>query len=117
MNPAWRDSLVHLIASTTYPDASPPPLINSVRENVTAKTNVLRALSPRTGAYFNEADSAEPAWQESFWGEGYDGLRKVKERVDPGGVLWCRECVGSEAWREVKGGSLCRVEEEGMGER
>ena len=109
MNPAWRDSLVHLIASTTYPDASPPPLINSVRENVTAKTNVLRALSPRTGAYFNEADGAEPFWRESFWGEGYAGLRGVKERLDPRGVLWCSGCVGSEVWEVGEGGGLCEV--------
>ena len=110
---------MHLIVSTTYPDSSPPNLVARVRKDTTFKTDMLRTLSPHTGAYFNEADVSESSWQESFWGEGYDGLRKVKERVDPRGVLWCRGCVGSGAWREGEGGGLCWVEEEeeGVGER
>jgi hypothetical protein len=105
---------VHLIVSTTYPDSpSPHTLVEEVRRDVSAKTNLLRTLSPRTGAYFNEADAGESEWQEAFFGRAYEGLKEVKERVDPGGVLWCRGCVGSEEWREGEGGGLCR---EGMGE-
>jgi hypothetical protein len=73
------------------------------------KTAALRRLSPNTGASFNEADSFEPDWQEAFWGEGYERLLKVKQSVDSKGVLWCRRCVGSEAWEERADGRLYRV--------
>lgn len=105
---------MHLIVSTTYPDSpSPHTLVEEVRRDVSAKTHLLRTLSPRTGAYFNEAVAGESEWQGSFFGEGYALLKGVKGKVDPQGVLWCRGCVGSEKWREGEGGGLCR---EGMGE-
>jgi hypothetical protein len=106
---------VHLIVSTSYPDGSPKHLAEEVRRDVSAKTDVLRTLSPRTGAYFNEADAGEPEWQGSSFGEGYALLEIAKSKVDPQGVLWCRGCVGSEEWREGEGGGLCKVGEEGMG--
>lgn len=74
------------------------------------KIEALRRLSPETGAYFNEADSYQPEWQKAFWGKGYAGLRRLKEEVDEGSLLWCRGCVGSEALVERADGRLCRVD-------
>lgn len=56
LNPAWRDTVVHLIASRSW-DASLPPaqvseLVNDMTYN---KLNALRMLDPASGAYLNEA--------------------------------------------------------------
>lgn len=109
MNPAWRDTLVHFIVVEGWPDGISQPLIDSVYRDITAnKTEPLRKLSPETGAYFNECDSYEPEWQEAFFGKNYARLREIKEKFDPGNVLWCRRCVGSEALVEKEDGRLCR---------
>ena len=109
MNPAWRNTLVHLIVVSGWPDGIPRPLIDAVYNDITQKkTAALRKLSPDTGAYFNEADSYEPEWQKSFFGEHYGELKAIKKKYDPENVLWCRRCVGSEALVEQADGGLCR---------
>jgi hypothetical protein len=110
MNPAWRDTLTHLIVVSSFPDGSSQSLIDAVYRDITYnKTAALRKLSPDTGAYFNEADSYEVDWQKSFFGENYEKLRRLKENYDPENVLWCRRCVGSEKLVETKDGRLCTV--------
>ncbi|KAH8722968.1 hypothetical protein GQ44DRAFT_686064 [Phaeosphaeriaceae sp. PMI808] len=109
-NPAWRKTLVHLIAVNGKPSTLPASLTPLLYADITHnKTAAMRRFSPYTGAYFNEADSFEPEWQESFFGQGYGRLRRVKDVVDPAGVLWCRRCVGSERWVERGDGWLCRA--------
>ncbi|KAI0021773.1 FAD binding domain-containing protein [Xylariomycetidae sp. FL0641] len=69
------------------------------------------------GAYFNEADPLEPAWQRMFFGEAnYKRLQVIKRRRDPWGVFYAPLTVGSEEWvTKSKGplpsqdGPLCRV--------
>ncbi|ORX94884.1 hypothetical protein BCR34DRAFT_594304 [Clohesyomyces aquaticus] len=111
MQPAWRRSLLHLIIAQGWNETlSPSPeAIKGVYEDTTKRTEPLRKLSPDTGAYFNEADSYEPDWQNAFWGPNYKKLRKIKENLDPKGTLWCRRCVGSENWVEQQNGGLCRA--------
>ncbi|KAJ4988300.1 FAD-linked oxidoreductase-like protein 18 [Stagonosporopsis vannaccii] len=109
LNPAWRDTLTHLVVVEGWQDGAPQSLIENVYKEVSAKTQLLRGLSPITGAYFNEADSRETGWQESFFGAGYERLVGVKREVDPRGVLWCRLCVGSEVWEEHEGERLCQT--------
>jgi hypothetical protein len=118
LNAAWRNTLTHLIVVSPFGDTTSQDLIDAVYTDITQnKTEALRQLSPNTGAYFNEGDSYEPAWQEAFWGANYQELSEVKRQVDPGSVLWCRRCVGSEALVEMKDGRLCKVKpEEGHGE-
>jgi hypothetical protein len=109
LNPAWRNTLAHLLIVSAFSDNSPPSLIDAVYADMTHnKVAALRELSPRTGAYFNEADVNEVNWQESFWGSNYGRLRRTKKRYDGEGVLWCRGCVGSEEWEEGER-DLCRV--------
>ena len=50
------------------------------------------------GAYVNESDREDSAWQDSFWGDKYGRLKKIKVKYDPNGVFWCKPCVGSEDW-------------------
>lgn len=111
LNPAWRKTVTHIITTQRWQDGSPQSVIEAVYKDVTNnRTQALRELSPETGAYFNEADSFEPDWQRSFWGENYKKLFEVKKTWDPEGLLWCRRCVGSEMWVEQKDGRLCRAE-------
>lgn len=115
MNPAWYKTLVHLVVVESWPDGMPQHLVDAVYEDIThVKTEALRRFSPRTGAYFNEADSYEPEWQEAFFGKHYKKLKAVKEKYDPGNLIWCRRCVGSEMLVEQVDGRLCEVMEENM---
>lgn len=50
----------------------------------------------------------EPNYQETFWGENYEQLLKIKKKVDPSDVLWCHPCVGNEGWEEREDGRLCQ---------
>lgn len=111
LNHAWRDTLVHLVIANGWQDGSSQAVIDAVYAGVTAKTQKLRALSPDTGAYFNEADSQEPDWQTSFFANNYARLLKIKRDVDSENVLWCRKCVGSGSYVE-QDGRLCRASKE-----
>jgi FAD/FMN-containing dehydrogenase len=112
LNPAWRNALVHLVVVQGWPDDTPASRVKDVYEDITTKTGVLRTLSPETGAYFNEANANEVDWEGSFFGQNYGSLRAIKRYVDPGDVLWCRRCVGSEALVEGDEGQLCRARNE-----
>jgi len=58
----------------------------------------LRALTPNSGSYVNEADPTEPNWQHTFWGDNYPRLLQLKNYWDPDGVFWCIPCVGHGEW-------------------
>ncbi|KAI8216233.1 hypothetical protein K4K54_013208 [Colletotrichum sp. SAR 10_86] len=110
LNPAWRDSVVHLITSQSWTDSTPNTTVSTLVNQMTYnKLNALRELSPETGTYLNEANAIEPGWQWSFFGPNYGRLRSIKEKYDPEGLLWCPQCVGSEEWVESEDGSLCRA--------
>ncbi|KAG2006452.1 hypothetical protein GB937_008740 [Aspergillus fischeri] len=109
LNPAWRDSVVHLIVSQRWNESLPMALREQAVHNMTyGKGYALRQLAPDTGCYVNEANPFEPNWQWSLFGSHYPRLRAIKSSYDPEGLLWCRHCVGSEAWAE-KDGRLCPV--------
>jgi hypothetical protein len=109
MNPAWRNTLTSLIIVSGIPDSSPQSKDAVYRDITYNKTATLRKLSPSTGAYFNEADSYELDWQQSFFGSNYARLKSIKEKYDPENLLWCRRCVGSEALLEQPDGRLCAI--------
>lgn len=79
----------------------------------------LRDANPGAGAYASEADILEPNWQQSFYGnDTYGRLYRFKEQVDPTGLFYAHNGVGSEGWyvtsKPVEGlptqnGRLCRV--------
>ncbi|KAF2029844.1 FAD-binding domain-containing protein, partial [Setomelanomma holmii] len=110
MNPAWRNTLTSLIVVSPFPDGIPQSFIDAVYHDITHnKTEALRQLSPDTGAYFNEADSYEPEWQQAFFGKNYQKLLGIRRKYDPWNMLWCRRCVGSEALVEQSDGRLCKT--------
>jgi FAD/FMN-containing dehydrogenase len=63
---------------------------------VTAAMAPLRAATPGSGAYVNEADYFEPDWQASFWGANYPRLLEIKRRVDPANRFCVHHGVGSD---------------------
>ncbi|KAF9345397.1 hypothetical protein BGX34_004804, partial [Mortierella sp. NVP85] len=98
VNPAWRNALIHVVATTQWALDTPETVRKSIARKLTAAIQHLRDLSPGSGAYFNEADPNEPDWQHSFFGVNYPRLNSIKHKVDPSGVFTCHKCVGSEEW-------------------
>merc|ERR1712096_374336 len=41
------------------------------------------------GTYVNEADFFQPNWRETFWGENYARLLKIKQKLDPNQIFNC----------------------------
>jgi len=58
----------------------------------------LRDVTPLGGAYMNEADVAEPNFQDSMYGDNYDRLLSIKKERDPWGLFYAATAVGSEDW-------------------
>ena len=80
----------------------------------------LREITPNGGAYGNEADIAEPDWQQSFWGDNYPRLLQIKQKYDPDMLFYVHHGVGTEGWAiddnsiigngvQSTDGPLCRV--------
>lgn len=108
LNPAWREAAIHVLftkrwdADTTF--AQQAEIAADITDN---KVAILRSLEPDTmGAYVNEADANEVDFQQSFWGENYEELYRIKKQWDPAGLFITRKGVGSEDWDDD---GLCRI--------
>lgn len=108
LNPAWREAAIHLLftkrcdADTTF--AQQAEIAADITHN---KVAILRSLEPDTmGAYVNEADANEVDFQQSFWGDSYETLYRIKKQRDPAGLFITRKGVGSEDWDDD---GLCRI--------
>ncbi|KAJ5397076.1 hypothetical protein N7509_005189 [Penicillium cosmopolitanum] len=116
-NPAFRETLLHAITSTSWDANATNTEIKSKMEDFT--NNVLgkwRAVSPDAGAYMSESDILEPNFQQAFYGSNYARLYKLKQRYDPTGLFYAPTGVGSEDWvvKSLDGlpdqnGRLCRA--------
>jgi hypothetical protein len=58
--------------------------------------DLLRAITPGSGSYVNQADYFEHDWQHSFWGANYPKLLEAKAFYDPENVFRVHHGVGSE---------------------
>ncbi|ORY70472.1 uncharacterized protein BCR38DRAFT_362324 [Pseudomassariella vexata] len=99
VNPAWRNASMHamlfykdFIGVQTAAEAA------ASQVDMNAHIELLRELTPGSGAYMNEADPAEPDWQGSFFGYNYPRLLDIKLSRDPWGVFWAPTTVGSDRW-------------------
>jgi FAD/FMN-containing dehydrogenase len=118
VNPAFRQAQMQ----GDLFDTVPPTTVSEAEfqaANLKYETfmNAIRAATSEGGAYYNEADTQEPNWQQSFFGKSnYRRLQQIKKQRDPGSVFWAPQTVGSEGW-EVRSedyfpsqdGPLCRV--------
>lgn len=65
---------------------------------VDAAMTLLRAATPDSGSYANEADFFTRDWQREFWGVNYPRLLEIKNLYDPIGLFHVHHGVGSEGW-------------------
>ncbi|KAH7374216.1 FAD binding domain-containing protein [Cadophora sp. MPI-SDFR-AT-0126] len=108
--PAWRDSLYTASAGIVYSQTASPQELAFYQVKVNEYQDLLRNVTPGSGAYVNEATYDNPHFKEDYYGENYERLLKIKRKYDPHGVFWQRAAVGSDVnWREDSEGRLCRV--------
>ncbi|CAG8947981.1 unnamed protein product [Penicillium salamii] len=108
LNPAWRDTMVHLIAAHYMSPEMTFDEQKAFEANITnTEVPLLRSLEPgEMGAYVNEADADETDFQQSFWGENYPRLQEIKASRDPDDLFIARKGIGSEKWDDS---GLCRA--------
>ncbi|KAJ5162211.1 hypothetical protein N7492_007603 [Penicillium capsulatum] len=116
-NPAFRNTLMHAITSTSWTNTTSNAGIKSKMEDFTE--NILgkwRATCPDAGAYMSESDILEPNFQQAFYGSNYERLYRLKQHYDPTFLFYAPTGVGSENWSiktsdglPDQNGRLCRV--------
>lgn len=107
LNPAWRETLLHMIFTRALSPNMSFAEQEAIATNVTEGVSQLKSVeSARMGAYLNEADADEPNFQQSFWGSNYPRLRAIKAERDPSDLFIVRKGVGSENWDDS---GLCRI--------
>ncbi|KAI0201540.1 FAD binding domain-containing protein [Astrocystis sublimbata] len=97
VNPAWRNTVLHAIDAVTWTQ-------DMYTEQIQIWSNMLtydwgprwRSVSPGSGSYLSESDYIEPDFQQSFWGDNYERLYKLKKQLDPWDVFYAQNAVGSE---------------------
>ncbi|KAL2833862.1 hypothetical protein BDW59DRAFT_179503 [Aspergillus cavernicola] len=106
ISPAWRDGIWQALHFRSYDGSiTDPKLVRRIAQNAHDAMNPLRAFTPGSGAYINEADPWEPDYIESFWGEeNYARLLGIKREVDPENLLMVHKGVG---WEENDGRFSC----------
>lgn len=97
VTPAWRDSTWHVIGTTSFDTEAKEPGLAKAFQAIHDRFSGLRALTPGSGAYQNEADVYEDDPVGAYWGQtNYDKLVAIKRTVDPGNVLSVRDGIGSQ---------------------
>ena len=113
-----RNAVMHMTSWDTrqYGTDLSDEIAKSSYARLNSYVQKLRDVTPLSGAYMNEADVAEPNFQDSMYGDNYDRLLSIKKERDPWGLFYAVTGVGSEKW-VVEGtrglptqqGRLCRV--------
>lgn len=116
VNPAWRETLCHMISSVPWPKYASVEGQLAARHAFTHEhMQRWRDASPGAGSYLSESDRLEPNFQWSFYGSFYPKLLALKQKLDAKNVFWASTAVGSEFFQveSVDGlpnenGPLCR---------
>ncbi|RMY10722.1 hypothetical protein D0868_03540 [Hortaea werneckii] len=97
VNPAWRETLCHMISSVSWPMYASTEEQMEIRHNFTFNhMQRWRDASPGAGSYLSESDRLEPNFQWAFYGSYYPKLLDLKRKFDPKNVFWAATAVGSE---------------------
>jgi FAD/FMN-containing dehydrogenase len=98
-NPAWRDVMMFAIIGLIWDQDTPQDQVDILNDKLTNDLGQrLKDLSPNGGGYLNEGDVMDPEFAQSFYGDHYERLLKIKKKVDPRDLFWAPTAVGSEAW-------------------
>lgn len=108
--PAWRSTLIHTIFVSAWDYHAPFAHMLDVERQLTDDIMPrLRAVTPDSGSYLNEADFRLKTWKQDFYGINYPRLRRVKARYDPLDLSYATTAVDSDAWIMAPDGRLCRA--------
>ncbi|PPR02522.1 hypothetical protein CVT26_012006 [Gymnopilus dilepis] len=109
LNPAWRKSYLHNIASRGWAFGTDAATIKSIEDDIIfTKQGAMKDLAPDTGSYMNEADRLDPTFLEDFYGASLSKLQSIKAKYDPDSLFYCPTCIGSNEWVVEPTGRLCR---------
>ncbi|KPM42244.1 hypothetical protein AK830_g4350 [Neonectria ditissima] len=108
--PQWREAIVQVSLTLPWDFNAPWEDMLATQQRITHGIQpVIEAATPGAGAYMNEANFQQPNWQETFFGDNYRKLLKVKKKYDPEGLLYATAAVGSEAWTVDGNGRMCKA--------
>ncbi|KUJ21514.1 FAD-binding domain-containing protein [Mollisia scopiformis] len=119
VNPAFRRTIMHAdIFDNTLIRGATREVVEATHVKLNNAMDLIRAATPNGGSYVNEADVQEPNWQQSFFGDNYNKLLKIKRERDPWGLFYAPTTVGSEVWEvrtadglPTQNGKLCKVKQ------
>lgn len=95
VTPAWRNTIWHGLINSAFSNEATSQQIAAAFQRSHTAANYLRAITPGSGAYINEADVFEPDYTNSFWGgANYKRLTKLKRQFDPDNLLTNHQAVG-----------------------
>ncbi|EIW73963.1 hypothetical protein CONPUDRAFT_170409 [Coniophora puteana RWD-64-598 SS2] len=106
INPAWRDAVVHITWGASWDDGATADDIGKLAAGLKEQEARIRALTPTSGCYFNEASPFEEDFQYTFFGDHYARLKEIKDKYDPHQLFVVTQGVGSEEWNDDL---ICRV--------
>ncbi|KAF4336915.1 isoamyl alcohol oxidase [Fusarium beomiforme] len=119
VNPSWRGAAMWAISVIDYPEGSSWDVVAEKSKTLTNDwMRPWREVTPGGGAYASEADVTEPNFQQSFYGaDKYKRLLAIKDKVDPNGLFYALQGVGSERWYvtdqidgvPTQNGRLCKI--------
>lgn len=87
LNPAWRTAAVHIAWGVGWALNETLTTQAAIFEGVSSLTDLMRNLTPGSGAYWSESDYMASEWQEELYGKHYMRLQTVKKAVDPNGIF------------------------------
>ncbi|HTR84180.1 MAG TPA: BBE domain-containing protein, partial [Reyranella sp.] len=105
-NPAVVDAVALAIVSASGAPAMPgvaghaPNLALAKVEAAAVRACIgeLTKVAPNSGAYCSESSYFQKDFQQAYWGANYERLRAIKQKVDPDGLFFVHNGVGSEGW-------------------
>lgn len=95
VTPAWKDTIWHVFINSAFSNEATSEQISAAFQRSHTAADYLRAITPGSGAYINEADIFEPDPAASFWGQAnYQRLVSLKKRFDPDNLLTNHQAIG-----------------------
>ncbi|EIM88913.1 FAD-binding domain-containing protein [Stereum hirsutum FP-91666 SS1] len=94
VNPVWRSSAFVMVYGVSYEYNATAADELALMQTVHDALDYVRAVTPGSGEYNNEADILQEDWQEAYWGVQYPALLAIKQKYDPYNLLTGWQYVG-----------------------